>query len=287
MTGPTFSIRSARRTLVILGVTALAVTVAVALLRGTIYRLGREARMQRTNSAHYEILSPPGMLSPEELAKFSSEREKTFAELDGKLGGAAPGARIRIVLDPEFEPGRQGQQDKTDLYQVSGTTIRSKLTGASVALPDAADAEALLYAAWGPPGNPQIARWAGIALAGAWHGTEIGMAAAGLEQKSGHQKLENMISEGIEPAPSRDERDLLGGAWISSIAESGGASAVRKLYSTKMDKPTAAEAAKALGTTPQELDRRWQLYMFSYLAGMPDMSHDSSMPMNMQMGEGH
>ena len=86
-------------------------------------------------------------------------------------------------------------------------------------------------------------------------------------------------------APS--DQTLLGAAWISEIAEFGGAEAVRKLYSAKMQHPTVAEASKVLGTIPLELDRKWQLWMYAYLAGMPAMRQDSGMPMDMPMGGSH
>jgi hypothetical protein len=51
-----------------------------------------------------------------------------------------------------------------------------------------------------------------------------------------------------------------------------------------MPHPNVADVTKALGTTPLELDRKWQLWMYAYLAGMPSMPHDSSTPMDMPMG---
>jgi hypothetical protein len=48
-----------------------------------------------------------------------------------------------------------------------------------------------------------------------------------------------------------------------------------------------ADVTSALGTTPLELDRKWQLWMYSYLAGMPSMPNNSGMPMDMPMAGSH
>ena len=139
--------------------------------------------------------------------------------------------------------------------------------------------------AWGKPGNAQIARWIANWLVGDWHGAEIGMAAAQVEQKLGHKKLATLLGDPGSEISSPDDRTLLGAAWISEIAEFGGADAVQKLYTAQMPHPNVAEVTNTLGTTPLELDRKWQLWMYAYLAGMPPMPQDSSMPMNMPMAK--
>ncbi len=184
---------------------------------------------------------------------------------------------------PAPPPDETGQQP----YSVTGTTIRTKLNGQTPQLPAAADAEALLYAAWGKPGNAQIARWTAFWLVGEWRGAEIGMAAAQVEQRLGHKKLASLLVDPGGEISSPDDQTLLGAAWISEIAEFGGAGAVRKLYAAKMPHPNVAEVTKALGTTPLELDRKWQLWMYAYLAGMPSTPHDSGMPMDMPMAGSH
>ena len=120
-------------------------------------------------------------------------------------------------------------------------------------------------------------------LVGDWRGAEIGMAAAQVEQRLGHKKLASLLVDPGGEIASSDDQTLLGAAWISEIAEFGGASAVRKLYSAKMPHPNVAEVTKALGTTPLELDRKWQMWMYAYLAGMSTMPRDSGMPMDMPM----
>jgi hypothetical protein len=109
------------------------------------------------------------------------------------------------------------------------------------------------------------------------------MAAAQVEQKLGHKKLGSLLGDPGGEISSPDDRILLGAAWISEIGEFGGEEAVRKLYVAKMSHPNVAEVTKALGATPLELDRKWQMWMYSYLAGMPSMQRDSGMSMDMPM----
>jgi hypothetical protein len=257
------------------------IVVALFFFGGTLRRFVRESLMQRVTSAHYEILCPPGALSQNAMTKLAIQREPLFASLDKKLGDADSNLEIRIIFDPAFSapPDETGQPP----YSVAGTTIRAKLAGQTPQVSAAADAEALLHAAWGKPGNAQLARWAAIWLVGEWRGAEIGMAAAQVEQKLGHKKLGSLLGDPGGEISSPDDQVLLGAAWISEIAEFGGAEAVRKLYVAKMSHPNVAEVTKALGTTPLELDRKWQMWMYSYLAGMPSMPHDSGMPMDMPM----
>jgi len=252
---------------------------------GTLRRFVRESLMQRVTSAHYEILCPPGALSQNAMTEFATQRESLFTALDKKLGDADSNLEIRIIFDPKFSapPSETTQQP----YSVTGTTIRTKLNGQIPQVPAAADSEALLYAAWGKPGNAQLGRWTAIWLVGESRGTEIGMAAAQVEQKLGHKKLASLLSDPGGEIPSPDDRDLLGAAWISEIAEFGGTEAVRKLYAAEMSHPNVAEVTKALGTTPLELDRKWQMYMYAYLAGMPSIPHDSGMQMDMPMVGSH
>ncbi len=48
------------------------------------------------------------------------------------------------------------------------------------------------------------------------------------------------------------------------------------LYSTRSPIVTMEAVANALGTTPQEIERKWQMWMYAYLAGMGPMSDDST-----------
>ena len=107
------------------------------------------------------------------------------------------------------------------------------------------------------------------------------MAAAELEQRLGHKKLSTLLDPSSKEISSPGERVLLGAAWLSEIAELDGPAEVRKVYSAKMPAFDVANVSKTLGTNPIELDRKWQMWMYAYLAGMPPASQ--SMPMNMDM----
>ena len=278
--------RGFRGPLAVFSLSIVAMVAAALVFGGLLGRLVRESLMQRRAFAHYELLCPEGSLPPDALQKFAAQRDALFAELGKKLGSAGTNATIRIIFDPHFSEVRESRGNEQP-YSVSGTTIRTKLDSQSASLPPAADAEALLYAAWGKPGNARIAQWTAIWLTGEWRGTEIGMAAAEVEQKLGHKRLATVLSDPPSELPSFDDQNLLGAAWISEIAEFGGADAVRKLYAAKISRPNVADVTKALGTTPLELERKWQMWMYAYLAGMPPMPSDSGMPMNMPMAGSH
>jgi hypothetical protein len=268
--------------LAILSVSGVAIALALFFFGGNLRRFIRESLMQRVTSTHYEVLSPPGDMSQDAMTEFASKREPLFAALDKKLRDAGSNMEIRIIFEPNF-PGPPARELEQQPYSVTGTTIRTKLIEPAPQLPAAADAEALLYAAWGKPGNAQLARWTAIWLAGDWRGAEIGMAAAQVEQRLGHKKVASLLVDPGGEISSPDDQTLLGAAWISEIAEFGGTGAVRKLYAAKMPHPNISEVTKALGTTPLELDRKWQLWMYAYLAGMPSPPPGSGMQMNMPM----
>jgi hypothetical protein len=283
MTGTRSSERGFSRPLTIFSLTTAAIAVFLFFWGSTLRRFVRESLMQRVTSTHYQILCPPGTLSQQAMADFTSQRELQFTRLDKKLRDVDSNSEIRIVFDPNLSVPSTGESGEPP-YTVTGTTIRTTLNGGIPRLPIAADAEALLYAAWGEPGNPQIARWTAVWLVGQWRGAEIGMAAAQVEQRLGHKNLESVLRDPGGEISSMDDQTLLGAAWATEIDEFGGADTVHKLYALKMPHPSVVQVAKALGTTPLELDRKWQLWMYAYLAGMPSMQGESGMPMNRQMG---
>ncbi len=247
---------------------------------GPLRRFIHESFMQRVTSAHYEILCPPGALTQDAMTQFASQRESLFTTLDGKLRDAGSNTEIRVIFDTDSSTPSDAASTLQP-YTVTGTTIRTKLNGRTPQLDPAADAEALLHVAWGKPGNAEIARWAAMSLVGEWRGEDLGMAAAGAEQRLGHKKISSLLDTHSSEISSPSDRALLGAAWVSEIVEFGGPVAVRKLYSAKAADFTEAEVAQILGTTPAELERKWQLWMYAYLAGMPPAS--SSMPMNMKL----
>jgi len=284
MTGHAASERGFGRPLAIFSLSVATLAILLFFYGRDLRGFVRESLMQSVTSAHYEILCPVGALTQGAMTDFATHREPLFARLDKKLGNADSNLEIRIVLDPDLRASPQDdRKNSATFYAVSGTTIRANLHGAYPQLPAAGDAESLLYAAWGKPGNAQIARWTALWLVGNWSGGEIGMAAAQVEQRLGHKKVASVLVDPGNEISSSDDRALLGAAWISEIAEFGGADAVRKLYATKMPHPSVAEAAQALGTTPPELDRKWQLWMYAYLAGMPPMQNGAGMEMDMPM----
>lgn len=287
MIAKVISERGFGKPLAIFSVGIAAIALLLFYFGGNLRRFVRESLMQRVTSSHYEILCPPGSLSQDAMAAFAKQREPLFAALDKKLRDSGSNSMIRIIFDPAFAGSRPSDSEQTPTYSVSGETIRTKLRGKTLRLPAAADAEALLYTAWGKPGNAQLARWTAIWLVGDWRGGEIGMAAAEVEQRLGHKNVASLLVDPGDEISSPDDRTLLGAAWISEIAEFGGMDAIRKLYTKEMPHLNIADVTNALGTTPLELDRKWQLWMYAYLAGMPSMPNNSGMPMDMPMAGSH
>jgi hypothetical protein len=221
-------------------------------------------------------------MSPETKREFASQREALFTILDRKLDDAASNTEIQIVFYPDaVAPVSTASTPQP--YTVTGTTVRTTVNGLIPQLDPAADAEALLHVAWGNPGTPHMGQWAATWLVGEWHREALGMAAAELEQRRGHKKLSTLLDPSSKDVSSPDEHVLLGAAWLSEIAELDGPAEVRRLYSAKMPAFDVANVSKTLGTNPMELDRKWQMWMYAYLAGMPPASQ--SMPMNMDMGD--
>jgi hypothetical protein len=264
----------------------VAMVIALYFYGGTLLQFAREALMRRATSAHYEILCLPWALSPNSVSEFAAQREFVFKRLNKKLGDAGSNVEIRIVFNPNYSVG-QSSEAGARTYSVTGTTIRTKLIGRVPQLPDAADAEALLHATWGKSGNEQITKWIALCLVGQSAGTDLGMVAAQVEQRLGHKTVESLLADPGGEISSVRDRDALGAAWISELSEFGGTGTVKKLYAADIAHPNIAEVTKALSTTPLELDRKWQLWMYAYLAGMSSMPSDSAMPMDMPMPGGN
>jgi len=265
-----------------LACTALVVTVIV--FARPLRRYVRESLMQSVTSAHYRVLCPPGALSQEAMTQFAMQRESLFVAVDRKLNDVASNTEIRVIFDPDFKASA-AMTEAGQPYEVTGATVRTMLRGSVPELDPAADAEALLHVAWGKPGSPLVAHWTALWLIGRWQGQELGMAAAEVEQKVGHKKVSNLLGRPLDAGISLQDRTLLGAAWINAIAELGGTAEVRKLYSAKVTNLDVAEVTKALGTTPTELERKWQMWMYAYVAGMPPASHSMTMPMDMPMSK--
>jgi hypothetical protein len=257
---------------------SICVVLVVAALYPTspLRRLIHESFLARATSAHYELLFPPGALSSDSISQLIAQHEKLFAALDAKIGDVASTSTIRIIFENATSAVNGGPA-----YTVDGTTIRTFLNAQVPSLDPAADAEALLYAAWGKPGNVEVARWTAHWLVGEWQNQEIGMAAAGVEHSLGHTTVARLLGP-QNSAMSAGDRTLLGAAWINEVAELGGLAQVRKLYSAKLADLDLATVSQTLGTTPVEVEREWQLWIFAYLAGIPS-GPTSGMPPNMHM----
>jgi|SRR5579872_29299 len=275
--------RGLGKTGAILALLCLALLIAVVFFARPLRRYVRESLMQSVTSAHYRVLCPPGALSQDAMTQFATRREPLFTSLNGKLNDVASNAEIRVIFDPKFKPN-SAAIDPGQLYEVTGTKIRSLQRGRVPELDPAADAEALLNIAWGPPGNPIVARWTARWLVSG-QGQELGMAAAEVEQKVGHKKIANLLGQPLDANISAEDRTLLGAAWVNAVAELGGPSEVRKLYSAKMNRLDVAEVTKTLGTTPMELERKWQMWMYAYIAGMPPANPSMNMPMDIPMSK--
>ena len=270
---------------IILGIFFLALLVRMLSFSNPLRHWIRESRVQRTASAHYEVVYPAGAIREQGLQQFLSQRESLFVTLNERLGGKASGTRLRIIFDPEFSP-RISEPGATEFYSVDGLTIRARQNASAPVLDSAADGEAMLTAAWGKPGNPLIAHWTAVWLVGEWRGHDLGMSAAEVQQKLGHTTLLNLLEQPSGNSPTGDHA-MLGAAWLSEVAELAGPAQVRKLYSAPLTRLDLAQVAQVLGTSPPELERGWQLWLDAYIAGMPAASHSATMPMRMPMPTGH
>ena len=258
MTGSATSERGFTRRAAAIILSLAAIAAVIVLFARPLRQFIRESLMQRATSAHYEILCPPGDMSPETMRQFASQREALFTTLDRKLDDAASNAEIQIVFYPD-SAAPVSTASTPEPYTVTGTTVRTRVNGLTPQLDPAADAEALLHVAWGNPGNPRMGQWAATWLVGEWHGEELGMAAAGVEQRLGHKKVSTLLDPSSNEISSPDDRTLLGAAWLSEIAELDGPAEVRKLYSAKMPAFDVAESNEnarhhASGTRTQMAD---------------------------------
>src|SRR6266576_1152119 len=101
-------------------------------------RYVRESLMQSVTSAHYQVLCPPGALSQEAMTQFATQREMLFVAVDRKLNDAASNSEIRVIFDPEFKAATASTSG-AQTYEVTGTTVRTGLSGLDPQLDPADD----------------------------------------------------------------------------------------------------------------------------------------------------
>ncbi|HYB61558.1 MAG TPA: hypothetical protein VEH50_08775 [Methylomirabilota bacterium] len=241
-----------------------------------------ERTMSRVDSAHYEVLSPPGAFTTEQISDFVAARETLLNDMAGRLHISAGKVRLRVIIYPDF-PSMTAATGSRHANTVNGITVRAVLGGSIQQVDPAADAQALLHALWGVPSSERLDRWTARWLAGEWDGGDVSEAAAMLDRNTGHRSLVQLLNPQLDGVISPLIREPMGGAWIASIADQGGVETVRRLYRSKTSDPTAANLAASLGTTPQELERRWELWLYAYQAGMPTAATPSSAGSSMRM----
>jgi len=223
-----------------------------------------ERHLHTLSSSHYEILYDPKAYSPEAIWSLVAERERTLAaeavRLDQPFDASAnpqhSEIHLRVVLYPNLSSMRLATGNERP-FSVDGTTIRAVLGDYISRLDSAADAAALLHAAWGPPGTQRIDEWVARWLAGEWRGRTVDDWAAQIESEVGHHTLAQLVASSSDELLSPLVRTPLGAAWVGTIFERSGLAAVHRLYSAKFSSLDAAGLAAQLGLTPTQLEQAW------------------------------
>jgi hypothetical protein len=136
------------------------------------------------------------------------------------------------------------------------------------------DALLLLQIAWGPAAADAIAGAVARYAAGTFHSHPL----AAYASRITHEEVPYPLSEVLEPgggahAPlSPLVADALGGAWVEHLRSSRGPGVLRTLWSAPPGDETVL--ARALGTTPADLEKDWQIW----LAGLPSPPGDAPLP---------
>jgi len=216
-----------------------------------------ERHLQSISSVHYQVLFDPKAYSAESIRAFASERERILAAQAARLGAPLDAERLRVVLYPSLISLRAATGSER-LYSVDGTTIREALGDFIDRVDPAADAAALLNAAWGKPGSARVGEWVARWLAGEWRGRPVEPYAAQIEAEVGHYTLAQLAASSSDGFLSPLVRQPLGAAWIDTQFASSGLAAVRRLYSAKPGEPDLSELAARLGATPAQLEQDWQ-----------------------------
>ncbi len=223
-----------------------------------------ERNLRRFSSSHHQILYDPQAFSADFIRQFAQERERILAAETGRLNlspnpsgtrSASP-IHLRVVLYPDLSSFRKATGIQRT-YGVEGTTIRAVLGGYIKEVDPAADAAALLNAAWGRPGSLRMGDWAAQWLAGEWRGRTLDDWAAQIEGEEGHYLLGQLVANTSDAFLSPLVRSPLGAAWMGTVFRRSGLEAVHKLYSAKLSEPNTASLAALLDTRPAELEQEW------------------------------
>ncbi|HJY88292.1 MAG TPA: hypothetical protein VKE24_15775 [Candidatus Acidoferrales bacterium] len=223
-----------------------------------------ERNLRRFSSSHHQVLYDPGAFSADFIRQFAQERERILAAETRRLNlspnpsgtGRASPIHLRIVLYPDLSSFRKATGIERT-YGVEGTTIRAVLGGYIKEVDPAADAAALLNAAWGRAGSPRMGDWAAEWLAGEWHGRTVDDCAAQIEREQGHYLLAQLVANNSDAFLSPLVRTPLGAAWMGTVVRRSGLEAVHKLYSAKLSEPNTASLAALLDTRPADLEQEW------------------------------
>jgi hypothetical protein len=228
-----------------------------------------ERHLSQTRSAHYAVLYDPRAYSVETVRSFADERERILAGQAARLNVPADHVHLRVVLYPDFA-GKKAATGTMRAFSVMDTTIHAVLGGYVTQLDPAADAAALLHAAWGAPGTPSMDEWVARWLAGTWYGQAIPAAAAQIESEVGHYSLADLLGSDTEGFLSPLVRNPLGAAWVSTVFDADGIATVRNLYGTRFSNLRVASLARALATTPDQLERNWRQWAQTNASQMAD-----------------
>jgi len=216
-----------------------------------------ERPLARSASSHWEILYDPRNYSAAQIAQFAQAQEANLTRLSPRLNVLLDGMHLRIVLYPDF-PSKQSATGNKRPYTVAGTTIRTVLGGYVDHLDPAADAAALLYATWGPPGTARMGEWVARWLASEWHSADVLATAAQIEREVGHYTQAQLVASSSDGWLPPLVREPLGAAWVSTVFDRRGLAGVRKLYSAQQPDLNVAGLARLLDAEPTALERDWQ-----------------------------
>src|SRR5712692_1564085 len=187
-----------------------------------------ERHLQTFSSTHYQILYDSKAYQAETIRAFASERERNLAEEAARLkeplgAGTRSGESItlRVVLYPDLASLRAATGSDR-LYSVDGTTIRAVLGGYIERVDPAADAAALLNAAWGSAGTARMGEWVAQWVAGEWRGRATDDWVAQIEHEVGHYTLAQLADSSSDAFLSPLVRQPLGAAWVGRVADRWG-----------------------------------------------------------------